>query len=63
MNAFIPQNPRVVLQLNQDCEVVAIANNIQSSLKVEVVYTDTSFNVLIKGLPFDSRNSAVFESK
>ena len=56
MNAFIPQNPRVVVKLNDDGDVIAVVNNIDPELKVEVVYTDTSLDSLGAGLPFDSRN-------
>lgn len=54
MNAFIPENPRAVVMVNDDGDVVRTSSNIGSDFRVEVVHTDASFNSLSAGLPFDS---------
>lgn len=58
MNAFIPENPRAVVMVNDDGDVVATSSNIGTDFRVEVVHTDASFNNLSLGLPFDSRRPA-----
>ena len=61
MNAFIPQNPRAVVKVNEYGNVVATSNNIGSEFRVDIVHSDAAFDHLTKGLPFDSRRPAAPE--
>lgn len=53
MNAFIPQNPRVVLAVD-GTKIVSI-NNIDPDLEVTIT-TVGDLSTVGAGLPFDSRN-------
>ena len=56
MNAFIPENPKVVILLNKNANglVEAVANNIDPNLNVQVVTTVVDFNNASAGVTFDS---------
>ena len=53
MNAFIPENPKVV-QMIVDGQVRATANNIDPNLQVVIVDNATSFERESAGVTFNS---------
>ena len=53
MNAFIPENPNVVLMM-VDGQVRATANNIDPNLKVTIVDNATAFERESAGVTFNS---------
>lgn len=55
MNAFIPENPSVVLLVDGQGSVQAVGNNIDPNLSVNVTDNPAYFEEAIKGKPFDSR--------
>lgn len=52
MNAFIPQNPKVVVLVGIDGKVRATANNIDPELQVVTTPSVEEFNEATKGIPF-----------
>lgn len=55
MNAFIPENPSVVILVDGQGSVQAVGNNIDPELFVNVTDNPAYFEEAIKGKPFDSR--------
>ena len=59
----MPNNPRVVIQINNLGEVVAAASNISAELDITYTETADAFNDAALGLSFNStRQAAVIES-
>lgn len=52
MNAFIPQNPKVVVLVGIDGKLRATANNIDPELQVVTTPSVEEFNAAIQGIPF-----------
>lgn len=52
MNAFIPQNPKVVVLVGIDGQVRKTANNIDPELQVVTTPSIEEFDAAIKGIPF-----------
>jgi len=58
MNAFVPENPRVVLAVDTNGKLVRAFNNIDPQLSVEVVPL-RSIEEAAAGVPYDSANPRV----
>lgn len=55
MNAFIPENPTVILQVSKDgTAVVRMANNIDRNLNIVLVDSVTVFDREAENQPFNS---------
>ena len=55
MNAFIPENPTVVLQVSKDgTAVIRSANNIDRNLNIVLVESNTDFIEAAANQPFNS---------
>jgi len=58
MNAFVPENPRVVLAVDANGKLVRAFNNIDPQLSVEVVSV-ANIEQEAAGVPYDSANPRV----
>jgi hypothetical protein len=56
MNAFIPQNPKVVLGVTANGKVFCHSNNIDPEIQVVVATTPEEFKEASKGVPFVTLN-------
>ena len=54
MNAFIPNNPTVILRMDEDGRVKAIANNISQEINVVIVRNDDLFKDEAANQPFNT---------
>lgn len=58
MNAFVPENPRVVLAVDSNGKLVRAFNNVDPQMSVEVVPVET-IETAAAGVPYDSANPRV----
>lgn len=59
MNAFIPEKPVVVIQLDEHGLVKRSANNIDPNLEIRLAADELTFKHKSAGIPYDSANPRV----
>jgi hypothetical protein len=55
MNAFIPQNPKVIVLVNDEGDVIAAKTNVDPELEVTVCWTKAGFDEASQGVTFTAK--------